>query len=465
MVTGAAPVNFKIGDTVLEKAFHDVLRLVRAAGGRVVVVGGAVRDAMLGCAAKDLDLEIYHLQPSQLLAVLRRDFDIDQVGMAFGVLKLHGVDMDISIPRRESKAGMGHKGFEIFSDPFMDFEAAASRRDFTINAIGLDPSTWIPLDPFHGIKDLRQKVLRHTSPSFSEDPLRVLRGMQLAARFDLAVAPETVSLCSNITSEGLARERVFDEWKKLLLQGRFISRGLRFLKECGWVRYFPELAAMIGCPQDSRWHPEGDVWAHTLHCLDAFAGQRIGKDEEDLVVGLAVLCHDIGKPATTVERDGVIRSPGHDVAGAEPTRAFLSRLTNQTSLIEDVVRLVMEHMRPQDLYDAQASPAAIRRLAARVGRIDRLLRVAHADRMGRPPMSGGEFLAAEWLLQRAREDDVERSAPPPIVLGRHLIELGLRPGPAFSPLLEACYQAQLEGEFRTLDEGVRWVSKRLSSLP
>lgn len=456
-------MELKIYDPILENAYRTVVHAVKSAGGRSIVVGGSVRDGLLGHTAKDIDLEVYQIPPSKLLEVISSHCRVDHVGVAFGVLKLHGIPLDISIPRRESKAGLGHKGFEILSDPFLTFEEAASRRDFTVNAMGLDTDSHELIDPFRGEADLRARILRHTSEKFREDPLRVLRGMQLAARFDLSAAPETIGLCRQMEPEGLARERVFDEWKKLLLQGNLVSRGLKFLADCGWIKYYPELARMIGCRQDPRWHPEGDVWTHTLHCMDAFARTRVGDLDEDLVTGFAVLLHDVGKPLTTIESGGRIRSPGHDEAGAAPARSFLERLTNQASLIEEVIPLVVEHMRPQDLFDSGASPAAIRRLAVRVGRIDRLLRVARADRMGRPPISDEAFPAAEWLMRRAQEEDIGKRAPKPLMLGRHLIRLGLEPGPRFKQLLDECYDAQLEGEFANECEGIAWLTKRLGA--
>lgn len=463
MVEVFEPISLKIGDPALEVAFRECAARIKTAGGRALVVGGTVRDALLRREAKDLDVEVYGLTPAQLLETLSKRFKVDKVGMSFGVLKLHGLEIDLSIPRRESKSGLGHKGFQVLSDPHMSFHEAASRRDFTLNAILFDPETGEIIDPFHGIADLKAGILRHTSAKFSEDPLRVLRAMQFAGRFELEVAAETVELCKGILPEGLAAERIFDEWRKLLVRAGRPSRGLQFLRDCEWVRYFPELAALIGCEQDPHWHPEGDVWAHTLNCLDAFAAQRVGDPTEDLVVGLAVLCHDFGKPATTVVEGGRIRSPGHDVAGESPTRSFVARLTNQVSLIQEVVDLVLEHMRPQDLYDKRAGRAAVRRLASRVHRIDRLIRVARADRAGRLSETTDDFPAADWLLAQARAEQVESAAPKPILLGRHLISLGLQPGQYYSAILDACYQAQLEGHFKDETEGLPWLRNYLAA--
>lgn len=463
-MSGVPSIELRFEDPRLSSILTALAEQIRAAGGRALVVGGAVRDALLGLPVRDLDLEVFGLPASRLLEVAARDYPLDLVGEAFGVLKLKGLPIDLSLPRRESKAGLGHRAFSILSDPTLSFAAAAARRDFTINAIGFDPLTGERLDPWNGIADLERKVLRHTSPQFCEDPLRVLRGMQFIARFNLAPAPETVALCRTIDIEGLPPERLFEEWRKLLLFGRPISPGLRFLEDCGWLRFFPELAALPGCPQEPDWHPEGDVWVHTLHCLDAFAAARSGDEWEDLVVGLAVLCHDLGKPATTSDADGRIRTLGHDVAGEGPTRTFLARLTRHHDLVEQVVPLVVHHLRPLHYFRDQSSDAAVRRLARSVGRIDRLVRVAAADSAGRPPLPDDGFPAGAWLLERARVLEVTAAVPKPLILGRHLLalDLSLTPGPELGRILAACYEAQLDGRFSTVEDGVAFAREWLS---
>ena len=456
-------LQVEIADPALARALETVVTAVTEAGGRAWVVGGTVRDAWLGLAAKDLDIEVYGIEPSRLIALLEGHFRLDLVGRSFGVIKLRGLPVDVSLPRRESKRGLGHKGFEVHSDPTMSIEEAANRRDFTINALAWDPRSGAVLDPFHGLRDLEAGVLRHVSDRFVEDPLRVLRAMQMAARFDLRVASETVALCRTIDPEGLARERLFDEWSKLLLRGRKPSVGLAFLRDCDWLRHMPELAALDGCPQDPEWHPEGDVWVHTLHVMDAFAGERVGDDWEDLVVGFGCLCHDLGKPATTRhDPDGRIRSPVHEAVGEKPTRSLLARLSHQSRLVEEVVPLVREHLKPFQLYADRAGPAAVRRLARRVGRIDRLIRVARADHRGRPPLPWDGFPAGEWLLARADELALSTRKPTPFVQGRHLIERGMTPGRHFGPILEACFEAQLDGAFDDLESGLAYLDRLLA---
>lgn len=456
-------LHVTIHDPALRAASDALARDVREAGGRALLVGGSVRDALLGHELEDLDFEVYGLDPGRLTSVLEQNFRLDLVGRSFGVIKLKGLDIDVALPRRESKRGLGHRGFEVHSDPGMPFEEAATRRDFTINAMGWDPLTSEVLDPHDGRTDLANRTLRHVSEKFAEDPLRVLRGMQFAARFELTPAEETVRLCRGIDPEDLPAERLLEEWRKLLIRGRRPSLGLAFLRDTGWLRHYPELQAAVHCPQDLQWHPEGDVWTHTLHVLDAFAGERKGDDDEDFLIGLACLCHDLGKPLTTVFRDGHWRSPGHEHIGEGPTRTFLARLTDSRRLIEQVVPLVREHMNPYALWRHDASQAAVRRLARRVGRIDRLVRVCRADHQGRPPLPFDGFPAGRWLLDRAAEMHLEDQAPEPLVLGRHLIALGEEPGAHFGPILDAAFEAQLDGAFDDEAAGVAWLEEYLQT--
>lgn len=458
------PVRFRIEDPALAGVLRKTEQLVRRAGGRTWLVGGSVRDLVLGGQPRDLDIEVTGLPPGQVHALLAEHFSVQFVGKTFEVFKLQGLPVDLSIPSRMLTGDTSLPGLLRQADPSMPIDEALARRDFTINAMAWDPDTMELRDPFNGRGDLDARLLRHTSSRFAEDPLRVLRGMQLAARFELTVAPETTALCRTLSQENQPSERLWEEWKKLLLQGRKPSVGLHFLHHCGWLRFYPELAALEGCPQDPLWHPEGDVWVHTLHCLDWFATERTGHEPDDLAVGVGILCHDFGKPATTKEEYGRVTSRGHESEGADPTRRFLERLTNQHDLIDEVIPLVLCHLRPRALHDANASDSAVRRLARQVHHIDRLVRVARADHAGRPPKQFDGFPAGEWLLAKAQRLAVDRQPPSPIVMGRHLLELGIQPGPDMGRLLDDCYEAQLDGEFGTLEEGLIYVKNRRSAL-
>lgn len=446
-----------------EEAVFEVARLAKAAGGRALLVGGCVRDRLSGDKTKidDYDLEVYGLSPDRLQSALAESFRLDLVGISFGVIKLHHHSIDIALPRRETKLGLGHRAFDMEYDPALSVSEAASRRDFTINAIYIDPLTDEIIDPWNGVHDLKSRVLRHVSPHFIEDPLRVLRAMQFIARFGLEPASGTIEICSAMTPENLPRERLFGEWAKLLTKGVKISSGLEFLRRTGWVRYYPELAALIGCGQDPEWHPEGDVWNHTLNCLDVYAEERDGlgrNPDEDIIVGLAVLCHDFGKPSTTFfdRRRNRIRSPGHDDAGVEPTLSFLRRLTEEKRLLDEVPPLVRHHMRPFAYWKNRSGDSAIRRLAAQVVRIDRLLRVASADDGGRAPFPR-ETEAIRWLAAEAERLRVKDAAPKPLLQGRDLISLGMKPGVRFGEILKAAYEAQLDGRFADHDGAVQWL--------
>jgi len=450
--------------TRLHPDLPKVLECIDAAGGRPYLVGGSVRDALMGTDPEDLDIEVFGAPMEKLEQELIRLFKVHWVGKSFGVLKVGGHPFDISVPREETVTGPGHRDFDIRCDPELPLEKAAARRDFTINAIYWDLQEEALVDPHGGLEDIRRRTLRHTSDKFAEDSLRVFRAMQFAARFGFEVHPSTVALSASMSPDNLPRERVFGEFRKLILKGIRPSIGLNFLRDCGWIRIFPELKALIGCDQDPHWHPEGDVWNHTLLCMDAFADARTGDPAEDLIVGLAVLCHDMGKPVTSVDDDGRIRSPGHAEAGVPATLSFLSRLTEETVLLEAIPPLVAAHMRPAALYRDKSSDAAIRRLALQVGRMDRLLRVCQADRRGRTGAVASEaFPEGDWITGRLSNLGLEKQKPRPIVQGRDLIQMGLSPSQAFSPLLDDCFQAQLDGVFEDHPGGLKFLQTLLSN--
>ena len=425
------------------------------------MVGGCVRDFLLRMPLHDFDVEVFNLSFDSLFTLLSEFGSCKQVGKAFGVIKLAipGYQLDFSLPRTETKIAQGHTGFTVLSDPFLTFTQAASRRDFAVNSIGFDPGTGEYLDPFGGILDLQSKVLKHTSSAFSEDPLRVLRAMQLAARLEFAVAPDTLALCKTLPLGELPKERLFEEFKKLLLKAKKPSIGFQIAREVGALRLFPELEALIDLPQDPKWHPEGDVWTHTLMVVDEMAQLRTEDEAKGLILMLAALCHDFGKASTTQFLDGRWRSLGHEEAGVDPTLRFLDRLTSHKELIEAVAVLVKEHLKPSLFYTAhlkqKVSDAAIRRLAMRVN-IEDLLILAKADCFGRTTEEAlrREFPAGAWLSERAKGLQVYNQKPRPIVTGKDLMALGIAPGPEMGIVLKKLLDLQLEGAFSSL-EGAR----------
>lgn len=435
-----------------------------------VLVGGCVRDALLGRAVTDFDVEVRGLPLERLVEVLARHGATDLVGRSFGVVKLRledGAWVDFGVPRRDSKVSSGHRGFAVTADPALSPRDAAARRDFTINAMAWDPRRDVVLDFFGGRDDLEQRVLRHTSDAFGEDPLRVLRGVQFAARFDLTVAPETIEASRTIRDAfaELPADRVRGEWWKWATRAERPSRGLDFLAACGWLGHFPELAATVGVEQDVRWHPEGDVWTHTRHVVDALAARtewRSADEDTRGVLMLAALTHDLGK-AVTSERTvagGEVRvaSPGHAEAGGPLADALLERLGMPASVIERVRPLVLQHM----AHLGEATPRAVRRLARRLApeTIEHLALVIVADASGRPPLPPGAPDGLNALLASAEAARVADAAPRPVLLGRHLIEAGWSAGPHMGRVLDEAFEAQLDGVFADLEGARAWLAAR-----
>lgn len=441
----------------------EVAKLIATQGGRAFCVGGCVRDALLGVPSKDIDIEVYGLNVAELRQLLESRYRVDLVGESFGVFKLHGFDIDVALPRKETKLGEGHKGFDIQAAPELSYEDATSRRDFTINALMFDPITHDLIDCWGGLEDLRSGVLKHVSEHFVEDPLRVLRAMQFAARYDFEVAPETIELCKKIEPEGLPRERLAGEWEKLLLKGKVLSRGMNFLRECGWIKYFPELVPLIGCRQDPRWHPEGDVWNHTLLALDNLPNWRTGNQQDDLIVAVAVLSHDFGKPYTTCfTADGAITSYNHETAANDEVRSFISRLWNINGFVEQVLRLVNAHMRPIMLVNQRSTDKAFRKLSVDVLRMDLLTAVVACDAYASSPEIPKKEII-DTFISRCKALDIYEHPPRPIIQGRHLIELGVSPkqisGEVFGSILDKLYLAQIDGKFNNLENAILYAKR------
>lgn len=447
---------------------------VRAAGGRALLVGGCVRDELMQAQPKDWDVEVYRVAPAKLRELLDQFGSVNVVGEAFTVYKL-GTDLDVSLPRRERKSGRGHRGFVIEGDAAMTFAEATTRRDFTINAIMQDPLTGEIIDPHHGRDDLKRKLLRAVSlDSFAEDSLRVLRAAQFAARFEFEIEAKTVELCRTIDLSDLPSERIWSEIEKLLLRARRPSLGLDWLHKLGAIdQLFPEIKALIDVPQEPEWHPEGDVFVHTRLVIDR--ARELIDDlpyAKQVTVMLAALSHDFGKPATTEFVDGRLRSRGHEEAGVEPTMSFLDRLNIHTldgyDVRAQVLALVRDHLKPGEYYKKreEVGDGAFRRLARKC-ELELLYRVAKADSLGRNAdwvarEKWYDAAAQEWFIERARELDVAKQPPAPILLGRHLLEMGLQAGPRIGEITRAVYELQLDGSVRDLDEA-KEVAKKMKS--
>ena len=409
----------------------EIVRDLSAAGYRALVVGGAVRDGLLGGQPKDFDIEVHGIGYDQLTGLLSEHGRVDLVGKSFGVVKLNanGHEYDFSVPRRDSKFGLHHRDFHASFDEEISPREAASRRDFTINAMAYDPVTDELLDYFGGEEDLKNHVLRATSAAFAEDPLRVLRGMQFACRFDLTLDPGTAAMCQSISDHyaTIAKERVAEEFMKWAVKSSHPGRISGYLAASGWGVHFPEIARLAGVPQDPHWHPEGDVGVHTMFVLDAaarIAAREALECDDRAVLLFAALCHDFAKATTTAlrEREGKLRwtSWGHEADGGPMARAFLERIGIKSAVVDRVAPLVENHLASSSI-GREVTPRAVRRLAMRLtpATIADLLRLIEADYSGRPPLPVGLPEGAMRIREMAEAQAVHHGPQPPVILGQH----------------------------------------------
>ncbi|MDR2372332.1 MAG: polynucleotide adenylyltransferase [Puniceicoccales bacterium] len=443
---------------------HQNLRTIvdslHANGGHCYLVGGCVRDYFLGLGSQNFDLEVFGLTSEKIIEILTPTYTIDQVGKSYGILKIHDLDIDIGVPRQEQKTGQRHTDFAAQEDPFLPLEQAIKRRDFTINSIYFDIKNQQIIDPFHGVEDLQRKILRHTSERFGEDSLRVLRGMQFCARFRFTPAPETIKLCQTLSPHSLSPERIYQEFVKLFVQGTQPSIGLNFLKQADWLKFFPEIHRLVGVEQDPLRHPEGDVFVHTCCTLDAFANNRTGNFTDDLTLGFALLCHDFGKPATTIKDSKGIHSYWHEIAGILPAKNFMERLRVPKPIILQTLTLVQYHMDPRRFFKRKASDGELQRLSYNVNRLDLLILMGYCDCLGR--IKNNDTIRT-WITDRAQALGILKAPPKAIIQGRHLIQLGLSPSKDFSEILLKTYFAQLNGNFSTIEGGLFYVKKLIST--
>ena len=462
----------------LPQILHTLSRAFQMQNARAIVVGGSVRDHFLNIPCKDYDIEVYGLESMEVLeAILAQYGSVNLVGKSFGVLKFiyEGGEYDFSFPRMEAKTGQGHRGFDVEVDGTLDYSVAAKRRDFTINALGYDIEAGKFIDPFNGLQDIKEKRVRHIEDnSFMEDPLRVYRAVQFCARFGFDLDLETQTLCQQMIENGmlaeLPKERIYMEWQKLLLKSSKPSVGFELMRELGIVaRYFPELNALIDVAQSPKWHPEGDVWVHTMMCLDAMAHicrsdcPHLDNKKLNLKYMFAILCHDLGKAThTTIDEEGCIRAIGHEKAGIIPTKSLMLRLTEEYDFIESLLPLVEHHLKPSQFYAGKAKASAIRRLATKVN-IEELVVVAKADFLGRRTEESlaGAYHAGEWLLEKAKDLNVGNKPLDYLLQGRDLIALGLEPSPKFREIIDAIYTQQLNGKLNTKEEALTYVKRYL----
>jgi len=446
------------------EAVTRICRAIQDAGGRALLVGGGVRDLLLDKEVKDFDIEVFGLEAEKLEDILRPFGKVNPVGKSFGVLKVainRQIDIDVSLPRRDSKTGTKHGDFSVSTDPYMAISEAARRRDFTINAILADPLTGQIIDPFHGVDDLKNKTLRVVDEdTFTDDPLRVLRAMQFVGRFDLKIDPKSQQLMSSMADslKHLSKERVCEEWRKLLLKAEQPARGLQAGMDMGvFQKLHPEFVALAETPQDPEKHPEGSVWEHTKLVVDEMANiARREKltEQERWSLMLAALCHDLGKAVTSEEKDGKIISYGHELASVGLSKSFLASITDDKFVEAHVLPLVHHHMRPMQLYNSrdEIKDSAFRRLAKDLApaNIRELAFLSEADKKATRKNSEKqvqEFI--NWFINKAKEIGVDRQVAPELMTGKDFLAMGFTPSPEIGRLIQLSSQLR---DVRGLDK-------------
>ena len=421
---------------------------VQKAGGRVFYVGGFVRDRLLGIANKDIDIEVHGIPLEQLCTILDAHGERTAMGAGFEVLGLKHCGLDISLPRKENAKG---GDLAACCDPYLGPEKAAARRDFTINAMMEDVLTGEVLDFFGGRQDLEAGVIRHVGSScFVQDPLRVFRAAQFAARFGFSIAPETRLLASQVNTASLACERVFTELEKALLKSPKPSLFFEELRAMRQLRpWFGELEALISTEQDPVFHPEGSAWVHTMQVLDEAAARR-DRAQEPLFFMLSALCHDYGKAISSQKIDGRIHAYEHEIKGLPLVKGFLRRLTSNRDLLSYADNMVRWHMQPNALCYQNAGAKAYLKMFDRSVCPGDLLLIAQADHFGRSltPERYAELTQNYIPMQKTLDEMYalfrQRMALP-AVTGRDLIDAGFQPGPPFSQALEYAHRLQLAG--------------------
>lgn len=457
------------------KNLKPILISIQDAGGTSYMVGGSVRDLVLGRTIKDVDIEVHGLTEKKLELILKQFGQVILVGKKFGVLRLKNFDVDWSLPRTDSK---GRKPL-VKINPKMGIEFACKRRDLTMNAMAinldfvcseleylkkLSGAKFIKalkiIDPFGGLKDISKKRLCAVDNDlFLEDPLRFFRVMQFIGRFQMLPDKNLSDLCKKMNlwdsalQKPLARERIFEEIKKLFMKSKEPSLGFRWLLKINRLKEtFPELFSLVGIMQNPKYHPEGDVFEHTMQALDAAANlefyDKANLESEKFVIMLVTLCHDLGKPETT---DLELHAHGHAHAGVKFCTSLLRRLTNKKTLVSTIKKLVEHHCEPLIFLKDKASLKAYKRLASKLApdaTLRQLALVALADKRGRNKKSHKPFVKkyAEIFLkfmQNMKAANVENEPEPAVLLGRHLLDC-VKPGPEMGRLLALAYSIQID---------------------
>jgi len=427
----------------------DLCKDIKSSGGRAFLVGGCVRDGLLGHLVKDYDIEVYRLPSAQVREILERHGKVNTVGEHFAVYKLRpsrksDTEVDVSLPRRESKHGSGHRGFIVQGDPWLSFQEAASRRDFTINAILYDPIDGIFIDPCNGLRDLNNKELRAVNANtFKDDSLRVLRAAQLSSRYRLRIEESTKLLCQNTNLKDIPKERIWEELKKILLFSPVPSLGFTNLLELGVInQLFPMLWELhSSLVIQNPYSPRDSAWNYVLASLNRgrFFAEELSEPEK-----ISVFLSIIGTRLTHSSLISFL-----DCLGLHTYRGFHVR--------EQVITLRNVHLLPyKAFYQAQqGKPVAfiLRRIARLTDPklVDCLVKALFLE-------------ASEQIVVWFEENLQALGAEKPFLRGRHILELGIPPGPTVRKILLQVYEYQIDGQVNSFENAKLLASDLLSKM-
>lgn len=435
-----------------------IAKKVKEVGGIAYFVGGYVRDSILDIPNKDIDIEIHGIKPEILKNILSELGDIQTIGNAFGIYNLKGYDLDIALPRKERCIGTGHKDFEVYVDPYIGTHAAARRRDFTINALMKNILTGEIVDEFNGLNDLKNHIIRHVdSSTFREDPLRVLRACQFAARFNFKIASETINLCKTMDLSTLPKERIAGELSKALLKADKPSVFFNSLYECEQTEWFKEVYALKGIKQNSVYHPEGDVYMHTMSVLDQASDLfPAGIDNPDryLPFMLSALCHDFGKVNTTeINNKGQICTINHEITGIPIANNFLKRIYNNKSFTKYVDNMIEYHMKAHNCFDNRSRTRTTNLMFDKLLYPKDFILLVYADSIGHD-LDNLDNRQFNMFLEKAMTEsgfltdrylDYGKRISEPHITAEDLINIGLKPSPLFKIILDKAWDMHLKG--------------------
>lgn len=442
-----------------EQLTINIATKIKEIGGSVYYVGGYVRDKQLGLPNKDIDIELHNITPYIAENILTEFGQVHKrrVNGTIVVLNIEGYDIDITYPRTEISVGSGHKDFEVTVDTYLPLEESAKRRDFTINALMEDVLTGEIKDFFGGLDDLHNGIIRHiNNKSFIEDPLRVLRACQFAARYNFTIASETIELCKMMNLSALPKERVAGELTKILIKSDKPSIFFDSLYNMDQTEWFKELYALKGVPQNPEYHPEGDAYKHTMCVINEAANFKYMLEDISHVVPfmLSALCHDFGKTeSTTITDDGKIQSIGHEKSGVILAKQFLDRIYNNKEYAKYVCNMIELHMKPHMCFNNKSKVKTTNLMFDKSVAPEDLIHLTWCDSIGHNMLkldnnTFNKFLNKTWeennyLINRLIEykDRIKQ----PHITADDLIKINLKPSPLYETILKISWEMHLKG--------------------